>query len=197
MEQRTAELARANESLQEANVRLEAFSRTDGLLQIANRGYFDERLQSQCLDGLRNGRNVGLLMIDVDYFKRYNDRHGHQAGDDCLRAVAQAVKRAAPRATDLVARYGGEELAVILPDTGPEGALLVAQRVVREVAALKLPHGASDASPQVTVSVGAVSRIPGTRDAPKSLIADADAALYEAKSSGRNRALLFEAERAT
>lgn len=197
VEQRTAELARANESLQEANVRLEAFSRTDGLLQIANRGYFDERLQSQCLDGMRNGRNVGLLMIDVDYFKRYNDRHGHQAGDDCLRAVAQAVKRAAPRATDLVARYGGEELAVILPDTGPEGALLVAQRVVREVAALKLPHGASDASPQVTVSVGAVSRIPGTRDAPKSLIADADAALYEAKSSGRNRALLFEAERAT
>ena len=130
-------------------------------------------------------------MIDVDHFKRYNDCHGHQAGDACLKAVASAVRRAAPRTTDLVARYGGEELAVILPDTGSDGALRVAERAVREVLDLGIPHGASDTNPNVTISVGAVGRIPDRKDAGPMLIADADAALYRAKTSGRNQAVLF------
>lgn len=186
---RTAELARANAELQDANIRLESFSRTDGLLQIANRGYFDERLALHCADAFRNRRALGLLMIDVDFFKRYNDRHGHQAGDECLKAVARAVQAAAPRATDLTARYGGEELAVILPDTDAAGTMLVANRVVREVASLRIPHGASDAADHVTVSVGAVSRVPEGKEGMKALLADADAALYRAKESGRNRAI--------
>lgn len=185
--QRTAELARANGELQRANVRLEAFSRTDGLLQVANRAYFDTRLADACANAFRSEQPLGLLMIDVDYFKRYNDRYGHQAGDACLQAVAAAVQSAMLRSSDLVARYGGEELAVILPETDPAGTAAVAARVVAAVAALALPHEASDAAVHVSVSVGAVSRIPAQPDAGALLVQQADAALYRAKGQGRNR----------
>ena len=185
--QRTLELARANEELKLANARLEAFSRTDGLLQVANRPYFETRLAEACASAFRRSQPLGLLMIDVDYFKRYNDRYGHQAGDACLKAVASAVQGAMLRPTDLVARYGGEELAVILPYTDSAGAATVAERVVAAVAALKLPHQTSDAAPYASVSVGVVSLVPPQRDAGASLVAQADAALYRAKEQGRNR----------
>lgn len=186
--QRTLELARVNEDLKQANARLEAFSRTDGLLQLANRPYFDGRLAQACANAYRQGRPVGLLMIDVDHFKRYNDTYGHQAGDACLQAVARAVQGAMLRATDLVARYGGEELAVILPDTDAVGSSAIAARVVDAVASLGLAHAASDAAPHVSVSVGAASHIPTQRDAcAPLLLAQADAALYRAKAQGRNR----------
>lgn len=189
--QRTRELARANDELQEANTRLEAFSRTDGLLQIANRAYFNDRLAQACAAAVRRQEPLGLLMIDVDFFKRYNDSYGHQAGDACLQAVARAVQQATQRSTDLVARYGGEELAVILPDTDTRGTAAVAARVVAGVAALALEHKASDAAAHVTVSVGAVSQVPPT-EAPTALLASADAALYRAKAGGRNRWLLAD-----
>lgn len=133
-------------------------------------------------------------MIDVDFFKRYNDRYGHQAGDACLQAVARAVQQALLRGTDLVARYGGEELAVILPDTDADGIRVVAERVVAAVAALGLPHAESDAAPQVTVSVGAVSAVPDQRDTGAQLLASADAALYRAKAAGRNRWVMAAAD---
>jgi len=185
--QRTRELALANEELQRANVRLEGFSRTDGLLQIANRQYFDERLAEACASAFRRRQPLGLLMIDVDEFKRYNDHYGHQAGDACLQAVARAVAQALQRATDLLARYGGEELVVILPDTDAAGTAVVAQRVVAAVAALGLPHQGARAARQVTVSVGGASRVPAVRDAGVALLAGADQALYQAKTGGRNR----------
>ena len=186
--QRTRELAQANLELQQANVRLEAFGRTDGLLQIANRGYFDDRLAHTCASAFRRQQPLGLLMIDVDEFKRYNDHFGHQAGDACLQAVARAVQDAMQRATDLVARYGGEELAVILPDADAAGASTVAARVVASVAALALPHPASSSGGCVTVSVGVAARVPRPQeDAAAVLVADADAALYRAKAEGRNR----------
>lgn len=188
--QRTLDLARINEELKQANERLEAFSRTDGLLQIANRPYFETRLAEACASAFRRSQPLGLLMIDVDYFKRYNDSYGHQAGDACLQAVAAAVQQAKLRPTDLVARYGGEELAVILPYTDSAGATTVAARVVAAVAALGLPHQTSDAAPHVSVSVGVVSRIPAQRDGGASLVAEADAALYRAKEQGRNRWVL-------
>ncbi|AWB35127.1 GGDEF domain-containing protein [Orrella marina] len=184
---RTEELAQANADLIQANRQLEAFSRTDGLLQIANRAYFDEQLELACAQSSRRGETIGLLMIDVDYFKRYNDTYGHQAGDDCLRAVANAIRQTLSRKTDLLARYGGEELAVILPDTDQRGVALMAERVVQAVAALDLPHEKSDAASHVTVSVGGVSAIAAESGATEDLIAKADAALYDAKNGGRNR----------
>lgn len=186
VQERTQALEHANAELQQANARLEAYARTDGLLQIANRACFDDRLAQACASAFRRERPLGLLMIDVDHFKRYNDTHGHQAGDACLQAVARAVERALPRATDLLARYGGEELAVVLPDTDTDGVRAVAERVVRAVAALGLPHGASAAAGHVTVSVGGVARVPNSKDAGALLLAQADAALYAAKDAGRN-----------
>lgn len=190
--QRTLELEKTNKELEQAYVQLEAYSRVDGLLQIANRKYFDTRLREACASAFRRKQALGLLMIDVDFFKRYNDSYGHQAGDTCLQAVARAVQKALTRSTDLAARYGGEELAVILPDTDEAGVIAVAERVVAEVSALGLPHKASDAAPFVTVSVGAVSQVPTEKEGALSLLGQADAALYSAKDSGRNRSVLYK-----
>lgn len=188
--QRTRELGRANEELQQANQRLEAFSRTDGLLQISNRAYFNDRLEQTCASAARRKEHVGLLMIDVDFFKRYNDTYGHQAGDACLQAVARAVQQSTQRTTDLVARYGGEELVVILPDTNAQGTAEVARRVVDGVLALGREHKTSDVAPYVTVSVGGASMVPEGPDTANILIGNADASLYRAKEAGRNCWLL-------
>lgn len=185
--QRTEQLEAANQKLQKAYVQLEAHSRMDGLLQIANCKYFDVRLKEAWASALRRKEPLGLLMIDVDHFKRYNDSYGHPAGDACLQAVAQAVQGAMLRETDLVARYGGEELAVILPDTDAAGVVAVAKRVVAAVAAQAIPHRASDAATVVTVSVGAASDQPADKHHEGRLVEQADAALYSAKASGRNR----------
>lgn len=188
--ERTEALARSNEDLRSANLQLEAFSRTDGLLRIANRAYFEERIQQACAGAFRREQPLGLLMIDVDHFKQYNDLYGHPAGDACLKAVAQAVQGSMARTTDLVARYGGEELVVILPDTDAAGACVVAARVVDAVAALAVPHAGSSAAPHVTVSVGVVAQVPQSKNCNTALVQEADAALYEAKASGRNRWVL-------
>jgi hemerythrin len=190
--QRTLELERANTALKSANQQLEVFSRTDGLLKIANRQYFDERLGEECARAHRSGSPLGLLMIDVDFFKPYNDRYGHQEGDRCLQAVAQTVASVLLRSSDLVARYGGEELGVILPATDAAGTLATAQRVCNAVYALELPHADSSAAPYVTVSVGACTRLPRGRDADADLLALADRALYQAKGAGRNRVVVMQ-----
>lgn len=190
--QRTQELAQANEDLQRANVQLKAYGRTDGLLQVANRAYFSDRLEQACASAFRRQQSLGLLMIDVDYFKRYNDHFGHQAGDTCLQAIARAVQQTMQRSTDLVARYGGEELVVILPEVDAAGAGAVAARVVAAVTALQLPHPVSGAGPFVSVSVGAAGRVPRLQSAAADLVAEADSALYKAKAAGRNRWLLAD-----
>ncbi len=191
--QRTLELERANTALKHANLQLEIFSRTDGLLKIANRQYFDERLGDECARAHRSGRPLGLLMIDVDFFKPYNDRYGHQEGDRCLQAVVEAVASALLRSSDLVARYGGEELGVILPETDAAGTQATAQRVCDAVYALRQPHADSSVAPYVTVSVGACTVLPRGRDADADLLACADRALYLAKDAGRNRVVVMHA----
>lgn len=196
VQQRTAELAQSNAELREANERLELFSQTDGLLQIANRGYFDKRLVEACSDAFRSRSPLGLLMIDVDFFKRYNDHYGHQAGDACLKLIAATVSGAMLRGTDLLARYGGEELVVILPDTDWQGTQQVAERVLDAVTALALPHARSDVAGHVTVSIGGTSRIPSYGTAGEALLTEADAALYRAKEAGRNRVVMAAAEAA-
>ncbi len=190
---RTRDLAAANDQLQVANQQLQAFSRTDGLLRIHNRAYFDERLLEEVARARRQAQPLAILMMDVDFFKRYNDTYGHQAGDACLQAVARAVGSVVKRRTDFLARYGGEELVALLPNTPGDGAVLLAQRVVDAVRAVGLAHAASDVAPVVTLSIGAASAVPevaGDAEAGVQLLAQADAALYQAKHQGRNRVVL-------
>lgn len=185
---RERELQRVNAQLDASNARLEAITATDALTGIANRRLFDRRLSEESTRARRHGLPLALLMIDVDHFKRYNDRHGHQAGDDCLRRVAELLVGAVGRRpTDLVARYGGEEFVVLLPHTGPEEALILAERCLREMEAAALPHGDSPVAPQVTFSIGVAVMAPdGAVADPASLLRAADAALYQAKAGGRH-----------
>jgi diguanylate cyclase (GGDEF)-like protein/PAS domain S-box-containing protein len=173
----------------ELEERLSTLALTDGLTGLANRRAFDETLGREWKRTLREGSQISLLLLDVDHFKRFNDQHGHQVGDDCLRAIAVAVKGAI-RSTDIAARYGGEEIAVVLPSTNTAGALEVAEKMRCAVEALQITQGGNPQEGWVTVSVGvatALSRHGGTMRMPESLLLAADTALYKAKREGRNR----------
>jgi diguanylate cyclase (GGDEF)-like protein len=163
-------------------------ARIDGLTQIPNRRRFDEYLSQEWTRHIRMQRPLSLLVCDVDHFKLYNDSQGHQAGDECLKAVAKAINQCF-RSGDLVARYGGEEFAMVLPQTDRMGAVQVAERVRAAVAAAALPHPASPVSQQVTISIGVATMTPSPSGAsdPKVLIEEADRHLYLAKRRGRNR----------
>ena len=187
---RTAELQLANEALTTANHKLEVYSQTDGLLGIANRKYFDARLSSEWNRAIREQYPIGILMIDVDYFKNYNDHYGHQAGDACLQAVAKAVSSRIVRALDLLARYGGEEFVVILPNTSTQGAHKLALGICETVSSLNIPHAASTAADHVTVSIGVASILPDRQSSFSQVVAAADRALYAAKHQGRNKVCL-------
>ncbi len=187
VEARTDELKLANAALAEMNRKLEIFSQTDGLLGVANRHCFDVRLQEEWQRAMREALPLGLLMLDVDFFKNYNDRYGHLAGDDCLKAVARAAACQTVRATDLFARYGGEEFVVLLPHTELPGACKLGEDICQAVRALHLAHAASTVADCVTVSIGAVARVPERNSSPQQILAAADQALYLAKQSGRNR----------
>ena len=160
----------------------------DGLTGVANRRCFDERFETEWRRAARGGLPLALLMLDVDHFKRFNDRYGHQAGDECLRQVASAIAGGLRRPGDLVARYGGEEFACILAETDLEGALAVGAGIEQAVRALNVAHVDSDVSDMVTVSVGAATAVPERDGHPAPLLALADAQLYRAKHSGRGRA---------
>ncbi len=173
--------------LAEKNAILEALSSLDGLTGIANRRRFDEALESEWRRGRREGTQLSLLLIDVDFFKRYNDHYGHLEGDDCLRKVAAALKRSAHRPADLVARYGGEEFCILMGDTDAPGAAQVAETARRAIEELAIPHARSEAAGCVTISLGSATLTPGSHFDGAQLIKLADAALYEAKKDGRNR----------
>lgn len=173
-------LASIRRDLEEANARLQRLSMLDGLTGIANRRRFDEALDVEWRRGVRSNAPLSLLMIDIDAFKPYNDAHGHQAGDDCLCRVGATLAESLQRAGDLVARYGGEEFTVLLPETDAGHARGVAEMLRERVAA----------TAPVTISVGVSTMIPDLGAASFVLVADADAALYEAKRSGRNRVVV-------
>jgi two-component system cell cycle response regulator len=163
-------------------------ARIDGLTQIANRRRFDEYLIQEWGRHIRIQQPLSLMLCDVDHFKLYNDRYGHQAGDECLKNVAKAINHCF-RTGDLVARYGGEEFAMVLPHTHCAGAVQVAERVRSGVAAAALSHVASPVADHVTVSIGVACRTPQPKDAANSrtLIEEADRNLYLAKHRGRNQ----------
>jgi diguanylate cyclase (GGDEF)-like protein len=160
----------------------------DGLTGVHNRRYFDERLASEWGRAERSSSALGVVLIDVDHFKRYNDCYGHQAGDDCLRQVAATLRATLKRPGDIVARYGGEEFACLLPETELSGALALAQDMGDQVRRLAIAHAASAVGPVVTVSLGASSQMPGTAGTAQTLVLQADAQLYAAKAQGRDRA---------
>ncbi|MEW6187977.1 MAG: diguanylate cyclase [Thermodesulfobacteriota bacterium] len=166
---------------------LEQISYLDGLTGIANRRRFDEVLEREWRRSLREGTPLSLIMADIDHFKIFNDTYGHQAGDDCLKAVARTIAGALNRPGDTSARYGGEEFAVVLPNTEREGAGKVAEALRTQVEALKIPHMNSPVAPEVTISLGTATCMPAPNQSPRQLIIAADRALYQAKAEGRNR----------
>jgi len=160
---------------------------TDGLTLLANRKQFDETLTREFSRAKRSKKPLSLIMLDLDLFKKFNDRYGHLAGDECLRMVAAALQTALRRVPDLVARYGGEEFVVILPDTTMAGAAVVAERLRKAVEALAIPHAGSELMEHVTASLGVATSDPMKMDKPERIVQLADEALYSAKSEGRNR----------
>ena len=174
--------------LQTAQEELQRLSRSDALTQVANRRHFDEHLQQAWSRASLDGLPLSMLMIDVDHFKAYNDSYGHQAGDACLKAIAQALTSSTRRPNDLVARLGGEEFGVLLQQASEQTARLTAERVREAVAALRLPHERSSTAEWVTISVGLVTMHAEAPPAgPQAMISRADQALYDAKREGRNR----------
>jgi diguanylate cyclase (GGDEF)-like protein len=181
------ERKQAEAALRKANLELERLAVLDGLTHIANRRRFDDYLQM--LWRQEPPTPLSLLLCDVDYFKHYNVGYVHPAGDRGLQLVASAIGRAVGHAADLVARYGGEEFAIILPDTDIRGAWRVGETIQAEIRALRIPHRYSQIESSVTVSIGLAAALPQPGTLPASLVAAADAALYEAKRQGRNRAV--------
>lgn len=181
----------------EAQLALQRLATKDGLTGVANRRCFDETLHLEWRRAQREAHVMSLIMVDVDYFKRYNDTYGHQRGDECLKVVAGTMVAELFRPADLVARYGGEEFAVILPNTATGGAGLVAERIRGAVARLQIPHGGSEIADHVTVSLGVATLLPEQGNSPELLVASADGALYRAKHDGRNRIASVELSAAT
>ena len=166
---------------------LRSMSFVDGLTGVANRRQFDEALQREWRACLRTGTSLALIMIDIDYFKQFNDTYGHPAGDACLRAIAGILNGEISRSHDLIARYGGEEFVCLLPDINLAGAQIKAEQLRQVVHSLSIPHAASSTAPVVTISVGLALFIPTDKLTPEQLVAAADAQLYTAKHNGRNR----------
>jgi len=164
---------------------------TDGLTGLVNRRAFDVALDKEWKRTLREGSQMSLLMVDIDHYKQFNDQYGHQMGDDCLRTVATAIRGEVRREIDTVARYGGDEIAVILPSTELAGALAVAESVRRAIEAIRIPHAENkEIGGWVTASIGvatALARYGGTLKMPESILMSADHALYKAKHGGRNQ----------
>lgn len=166
---------------------LRASAFTDGLTGVANRRRFDEMMLQCWRQSIRHASPLSLLLMDIDYFKLYNDGYGHQAGDACLQKVAGAIAASVKRPFDLVARYGGEEFACVLPQTDPAGALLVAEVIRKSVEKLGVPHKNSKTGSVVTLSVGVATTVAREDRRWESLIAEADQQLYASKNAGRNR----------
>lgn len=189
-------LAREFRRREQVEAELAVLATTDGLTGLANRRTFDHRLETEWLRACRDGTPFSLLLIDVDQFKAYNDVYGHQQGDDCLRKVARVIAGAVSRPGDFVARYGGEEIVVLLPHTDEAGAAGVAEAIRAQVEALAVHHEANAPSYILTISIGSVTKTPAfdrSYTGPADLIRMADQALYRAKQGGRNRVAIAKA----
>jgi two-component system chemotaxis family response regulator WspR len=186
LEHRTAELLERTAQLEVANSALEVMATVDPVTGLANRRRFDVFFQQEWQRSRRSQQPLSLLMIDIDHFKAFNDRYGHQRGDECIQAVAGVLRAAAHRPADLACRYGGEEFSVVLAETGATGAFSVAETIRRAVEALQIQNPDAPLG-LITVSIGAGTRSGEEYGRAAELITACDRALYEAKNSGRNR----------
>jgi diguanylate cyclase (GGDEF)-like protein len=189
------DLGKTRDELTKANERLAKLASYDGLTGLANRRAFDETLARDFAESCRSGQPLSLIMIDVDHFKQYNDIHGHPEGDRCLQQVAQAIQSAARRPLDFVARYGGEEIVMVLPNTDAAAAAVVAETARAAVDTLQIPHS-NHPRREVSVSIGvATYTATGASKSSELLVQYADKALYQAKSAGRNQVVLHQTEK--
>ncbi|KJK20439.1 diguanylate cyclase [Pseudomonas sp. NPDC087612] len=177
----------SQQQLLDTNLVLQRLMNSDGLTGLSNRRHFDEYLELEWRRAMREQAQLSLLMIDVDYFKSFNDTFGHLAGDEALRKVAEAIRASCARPSDLPARYGGEEFALVLPNTSPGGARLVAEKLRQTVAAMNIAHTMPNADSVLTVSIGLATLTPGIGSHCRQLISAADKGLYLAKNNGRNQ----------
>jgi diguanylate cyclase (GGDEF)-like protein len=166
---------------------LEDMSNRDGLTGIPNRRRFDEVLELEWKRSVRKGNALSLILIDIDFFKPFNDHYGHTEGDDCLKKVAMSLYNAVRRPMDFVARYGGEEFVCILPETDREGATVVGEMLRKEIEAMDIKHHDSPVTDHVTISLGVASMVPTMDSSSHTLIEASDKCLYQAKEEGRNR----------
>jgi len=177
----------SQQQLLDTNLVLQRLMNSDGLTGLSNRRHFDEYIELEWRRSLREQSQMSLLMIDVDYFKTFNDTFGHLEGDEALRKVATAIRDASARPSDLPARYGGEEFALVLPNTSPGGARLVAEKLRMTVQALKIPHISPTEGSSLTISIGLSTITPTAGSNCRELISAADKGLYQAKNNGRNQ----------
>ncbi|HPE70177.1 MAG TPA: diguanylate cyclase [Thermotogota bacterium] len=171
---------------------LEEFAFIDALTEIPNRRRLDEVLGNELHRATRSNQPLSVIMMDIDYFKEYNDSYGHGKGDEALRMVAGTIQGSLQRAGDFVARYGGEEFLAILPYSNPEQARAVSEQIRKNVQGLHIAHGHSPVSPVVTISVGGVTLVPNLATTPCGVIEQADKAMYQAKQDGKNRVVLID-----
>ncbi len=179
--------AETEAALQKRNREIEALSNLDGLTGLFNRRYFDRTLNDEWRRLRRDEHSLSLIMADIDHFKNFNDACGHLRGDDCIRLVADAIRDSIGRVSDVAVRYGGEEFAVLLPNTDSAGAGVIAGKIRASVQAKAIPHPASAVDRLVTISLGVATVIPDPSSEPSLLLAKADEALYRSKANGRNR----------
>lgn len=180
------ELGCLQRQLEVSNAELQKLTCLDGLTGIANRRRFDDFVGKECLRSAREKTPLSLLLIDIDFFKLFNDNYGHLGGDDCICTVAKALQTAVQRPADIVARYGGEEFAIVLPNTEIEGAIKLADELHRVIRKLKIRHTHSPVSKFLTISIGVACKVASEESSPDDLIEMADNALYQAKHTGRN-----------
>ena len=173
--------------LNKAKAKAEVQANSDAVTKIANRRYFDRKLEEQWWRSYQSQQALSLLAIDIDHFKQYNDFYGHPAGDDCLNLVAQTIAKSVTRSDDLVARTGGEEFNIILPNTNLDGAYMVAKKVLAAIEGLQLEHRGTEKAGVLTVSIGVSSIVPISSFSSRGLMLATDQALYQAKREGRNR----------
>ncbi|RDH82527.1 MAG: hypothetical protein DIZ80_09580 [endosymbiont of Galathealinum brachiosum] len=187
-------LSESNQQLQNANEKLETLTLEDALTELHNRRYFEMQLEVEWKRESREHKILTLMVIDIDYFKLYNDTYGHAEGDVCLKTVAQVLKSCLHRSTDIIARIGGEEFVVMLPNINTEGASILAKQMQHQLHLAELTHATSPLGENVTVSIGIASVIPGENATALSLFKAADKALYKAKAKGRNQLVIGEME---
>ncbi len=183
-------------ALQDANQKLEQLANSDGLTQVANRRCFDQRLRDEWYRLLREKQPLTIIMLDLDSFKPYNDYYGHLAGDECLIGITSLLRKIAKRPSDLVARFGGEEFVLLLPNTDEAGAIQISQTILQSVESLAIPHNRTQVAGKniVTVSLGIASVVPNPDYLPETIVSLADQALYQAKENGRNCYVVKRAE---